>query len=159
MALFWLRGYPTYEVLGLFFGGLHRRNAQLNVRGVLAVLESMHGFDFDGPGPGRRRLSSPGQVMAAFPAFRLVVDAKEQRVQRPGGAYENQKPFYSGKKKCHTVEAQFAVAPDGRLEAVSDRHPGGATHDATLLLKAKLLDRLGHGGGGAAMVVTRGMYR
>ncbi len=72
-------------MLGFFFGGLHRRNAQLNVRGVLAVLEGMHGFDFDRPGPGRRRLSSPEQVMAAFPSVRLVVDAKEQQVQWPGG--------------------------------------------------------------------------
>src|SRR6476620_12258044 len=30
MALMWLRVYPTYEVLGFFFG-LHKRNAQLNV--------------------------------------------------------------------------------------------------------------------------------
>ncbi len=152
MALFWLRCCPTYEVLGFFFGGLHRRNAQLNVRGVLAVLDVMHGFDFDRPGPGRRRLSSPAEVMAAFPAVRLVVDAKEQRVQRPGGAYEVQRPFYSGKKKCHTVKTQFAVAPDGRIESVSDTHPGGATHDAALLLKTGLLDALDHAGGEAAMV-------
>jgi hypothetical protein len=153
MALFWLRCYPTYEVLGFFFGDLHRRNAQLNVRGVLAVLERMHGFDFDRPGPaGRRRLSSPEQVMAAFPAVRLIIDAREQRVQRPGGAYEVQKPFYSGKKKCHTVKTQFAVAPDGRIESVSDSHPGGATHDATLLIKTELLDALAHADGEAAMV-------
>ena len=151
MTLFWLRCYPTYEVLGFFFGGLHRRNAQLNARGVLAVLDGMHGFDFDRPGPGRPKLSSPEQVMAAFPAVRLVVDAKGQRVRRPGGAYEVQRPFYSGKKKCHTVKTQFAVAPDGRIESVSDSHPGGATHDATLLLKTKLLDRLDHAGGEAAM--------
>jgi hypothetical protein len=148
MALFWLRAYPTYEVLGFFFGGLHRRNAQLNVRGVLAVLDAMHGFDFDRPGPGRRRLSSPEQVMSAFPAVRLVIDTKEQRVRRPAGAYDVQKPYYSGKKKCHTVKTQLAVAPDGRIESVSDSHPGGATHDATLLLKTGLLDKLDHTGTG-----------
>ena len=31
-ALVWLRIYPTYELLGFFFG-LHKRNAELNVRG------------------------------------------------------------------------------------------------------------------------------
>ena len=45
--------------------------------------------------------------MDAFPDVRLVVDAKEQRVQRPGGEDESgnsrQKPFYSGKKKAHTL--------------------------------------------------------
>ena len=37
MALVWLRVYPTYELLGFFFG-LHKRNAQLNVRDALVVL-------------------------------------------------------------------------------------------------------------------------
>src|SRR4051812_8454297 len=40
MALAWLRVYPTYEVLGSFFG-LHKRNAQLNVRAALEVLDAL----------------------------------------------------------------------------------------------------------------------
>jgi len=44
--------------------------------------------------------------MDAFPDVRLIVDAKEQRVQRPGGedgeGNSRQRPFYSGKKKAHT---------------------------------------------------------
>ena len=154
MALVWLRVYPTYDLLGYFFG-LHRRNAQLNARAALAVLESLHGFDFDRPGPGRRKLSTPAQVMDAFPAVRLVIDTKEQRCARPGGgaagSFEAQKPYYSGKKKCHTLKTQIGVGPDGLIESVSDSHPGGATHDATLLRRTGLLDRLDHAGGEAWM--------
>ncbi|HKB41707.1 MAG TPA: transposase family protein [Gemmataceae bacterium] len=40
MALLWLRVYPTYEVLGFFFG-LHKRNAQLNVRRALEALDAL----------------------------------------------------------------------------------------------------------------------
>ena len=150
MALFWLRVYPTYEVLGFFFD-LHKRNGQLNVRGALAVLESMHGFDFDRPDEGtRRKLRSPSQVMDAFPAVRLVVDTREQRANRPSGPHGVQKPYYSGKKKCHTLKTQLAVGPDGLFESVGRSMPGGATHDGTLLLSTGLLGELA--AGQAAMV-------
>jgi hypothetical protein len=38
-----------------------------------------------------------------------------------------------------------AVAPDGRIEAVSASVPGGATHDLTWLRRTNLLAQLGEG--------------
>jgi len=149
MALVWLRVYPTYELLGFYFG-LHKRNAHLNVRAVLDVLDTLDDFPFDRPGHDRRPLSAPAQVMDAFPQVRLVIDGKEQRVQRPQGSFDAQKPYYSGKKKAHTVKNQIAVDPSGVIESVSASVPGGATHDVTLLRQTGLLDRLA--GGGGAMV-------
>lgn len=146
LALVWLRVYPTYELLGFYFG-LHKRNAQLNVRAVLAVLDTLDAFPFDRPGRGRRKLSTPAQVMDAFPQVRLVIDGKEQRVQRPSGDFDAQKPYYSGKKKAHTVKSQIAVDPCGVIESVSASVPGGATHDVTLLRQTDLLGRLGDGEG------------
>src|SRR5262245_32045732 len=147
MALVWLRVYPTYELLGFYFG-LHKRNAQLNVRAVLDVLDTLDDFPFDRPDrdASRRKLSTPAQVMDAFPAVRLVVDGKEQRIQRPQASSEARKPFYSGKKKAFTIKCQIAVAPDGLIESVSASVPA-ATHDLTLLRQTKLLDRLGPGEG------------
>jgi hypothetical protein len=58
MALVWLRVYPTYELLGFFFA-LHKRNAQLNVRAVLEVLDSLGDFPFDRPCPYQK--SHPGR--------------------------------------------------------------------------------------------------
>jgi hypothetical protein len=86
MALIWLRIYPTYELLGFFFG-LHKRNAQLNVRAVLEILDTFDDFPFDRPGRDRDRVGTLEQVMTAFPAVRLVIDGKEQRVQRPQASY------------------------------------------------------------------------
>lgn len=146
MALVWLRVYPTYELLGFYFG-LHKRNAQLNVRAVLAMLDTLEDFSFDRPGRDRRPLASPAQVMDAFPQVRLVIDGKEQRVQRPQQSYDAQKPYYSGKKKAHTVKNQIAVDPCGVIEAVSVTVPGGATHDVTLLRQTDLLSRLAAGEG------------
>ena len=146
MTLIWLRIYPTYELLGFFFG-LHKRNAQLNVRSVLQVLDTFDDFPFDRPGRDRRKLSKVDQVMTAFPQVRLVINAKEQPIRRPESSYEAQKPYDSGKKKTHTIKCQIAVGPDGVIESVSPSVPGGATHDVTLLRESKLLDQLEPGEG------------
>lgn len=140
MALVWLKVYPTYEVLGLLFD-LHKRNAQLNVRDVLEVLELLDDFPFDGPARARKPLSSLNEVMEAFPHVRLVIDSKEQRVYRPRGHFERQKPFYSGKKKAHTHKVQLGVLPNGVIASLSPPVPG-SVNDVRLLRQTGLLDRL-----------------
>jgi DDE superfamily endonuclease len=148
LALVWLRVYPTYELLGFFFD-LHRRNAQLNVRDVLATLDTLDDFPFDRPGRDRTKVRSAAEVMAAFPEVRVIIDSKEQRVNRPTG-YDAQKPYYSGKKKAHTVKTQVVVDPCGRIESVGDSVPGGANHDLPLLCGSGVLEQLAEGE--AAMV-------
>lgn len=140
LALAWLRLYPTYEVLGLLFG-LDRGNAHRNAEDVLTTLAAIDTFAFERPIADRRKLGSVAAVMDAFPQVRLVIDAKEPRVERPRGE-ARQKPYDSGKKRCHTIKTQVAVMPDGRVGALSLSVPGGAWHDLTLLRKSGLLDRL-----------------
>jgi DDE superfamily endonuclease/Helix-turn-helix of DDE superfamily endonuclease len=146
MALFWLRVYPTYELLGFLFG-LHNGNAYRNLTEVLAVLETLGDFPFDRPDrdPRRHTLGTLDAVMDAFPMVRLVVDTKEQRTRRPAGDYAAQKPYYSMKKKAHTLKTQIVVRPDGRIESVGDSVPGGSRHDKTLLLESGILDQLPEG--------------
>ena len=156
MALMWLRVYPTYEVLGFFFA-LHKRNAQLNVIAALEVLDALSDFPFDRPGPDRKKARSAAEVMAAFPAVRVIIDAKEQRINKPQGEAQ-QKPYYSGKKKAHTVKTQVVVNPRGRIEAVSESVPG-STHDLTLLVSSGVLGGGGGGGGlgeGEAAMMDKG---
>jgi hypothetical protein len=151
MALVWLRVYPTYEVLGFFFT-LHKANAQRGVADVLATLSAHTVFVCERPATVRKKLRSVQAVLDAFPDVRLVIDAKEQRVQRPGGKDEQgdsrQKPFYSGKKKAHTLKTkahtlktQVAVAPDGTFQSVGKSVPG-SVHDLTLLRSTDLMHRL-----------------
>lgn len=45
--------------------------------------------------------------------FDLIVDSCEQPRERPGD-YEEQKKFYSGKKKNHTLKNQVIVLPNGK---------------------------------------------
>jgi DDE superfamily endonuclease len=149
IALFWLKVYPTDEVLGFFFG-LHKGNARRDVRDVLATLATLADFPFDHPPGSRTRLGSVAAVMEAFPQVRVVIDSREQKVERPKG-YDRQKPFYSGKKKCHTIKAQIAVTPEGRIASVSESVPG-TTHDAASLRQTGLLHRLDTAAGEGGMM-------
>jgi hypothetical protein len=144
MALMWLRVYPTYEVLGFFFD-LHKRNAQLNVLAALEALDALSDFPFGRPGPDRKKARTAAEVMAAFPQVRVIIDAKEQRINKPQGE-ERQKPYYSGKKKAHTVKTQVVVNTRGQIEAVSESVPG-STHDLTLLVGSGVMGGLGQGEG------------
>jgi hypothetical protein len=147
LALVWLKVYPTYEVLGFLFG-LDQGNAYRNCREVLGVLEGLDEFPFDPHPPGRpARPRTLDEVMDAFPQVRLVIDSKEQRIQRPGGGYEAQKPYYSGKKKAHTLKTQVAVGPDGLIESVSPSVPG-SVNDVRLVRESGLLGRLAPGEAG-----------
>lgn len=143
IALFWLRVYPTFEVLGFFFS-LNKTNVHEAVHDGLATLETLAQFPFERPTVERKKLRSPAAVMDAFPDVRLVIDANEQRVQRPTSSKEDdrQRPYYSGKKKCHTLKTQIAVEPDGSIGAVSPSVPGGGIHDLVLLRMTRLLERV-----------------
>jgi hypothetical protein len=138
MTLFWLRVYPTYELLGWLFG-LDKSNAWHNVQDVLATLEQMACFPLEWP-KAQRPLTSQEDLFDAFPEVRLVVDATEQSFHRLKG-WDNQKPFYSGKKKRHTIKAQLICTPSGRVGSVGPSVPG-SVHDLTLLRKSGEADEL-----------------
>lgn len=148
LALVWLRASPTYALLGVLFD-LDAGNAHRNTQAVLAVLDALTDFPFDRPDhdPDRHKLSSLAEVMDAFPDVRVVIDTKEQRTRRPGGAYRNQKPYYSMKKKAHTLKTQVVVRPDGRIESVGESIPGGSKHDKTVLRESGVLGKLADGEG------------
>jgi hypothetical protein len=143
MLLFWARVYPSLEVLGFFFS-LDKTNVHDSINDLLATLATLAHFPFERPPAERKKLHSPAAVMDAFPDVRLVIDAKEQRIQRPKSSKEDdrQKPYYSGKKKGHALKNQVAVEPDGRIGAVSGSVPGGANHDVTLARKTQVIETL-----------------
>lgn len=147
MALVWLRIYPTYELLGWLFG-LEKSNAWEAVQDALAVLATLADFPFERPAAERKKLATKEAVIDAFPQVKVIVDGKEQPFRRPQG-WEQQKPFYSGKKKRHTVKNQIVCRPDGRIGAVSATVPG-STHDLTVLRGSGVLDRLDEGEGAMA---------
>lgn len=61
----------------------------------------------------------------------LIIDATEQRLQRPQDQ-EYQKEAYSGKKKTHTIKSMIISTLDRRIHYVSRAYVG-STHDYSLL--------------------------
>jgi len=147
LTLFWLKAYTTYELLGFFYD-LNKTNIEDNLNLILNTLASMTSFNFERPKADRKKLSCVAEIMDAFPDVRLIIDAKEQRVERPknkkdkdGNMQDRQKPYYSGKKKTHTLKNQAAISPTGLVEHASESIPG-STHDLTLLRQTDLLSKL-----------------
>lgn len=147
MTLFQVKAYTTYELLGFFYD-LNKTNIEDNLNLILDTLASMTSFNFERLKADRKKLSSVAEIMDAFPDVRLLIDAKEQRVERPknkkdkdGNMPDRQKPYYSGKKKAHTLKNQAAISPTGLVEHASESVPG-STHDLTLLRQTDLLSEL-----------------
>lgn len=148
MTLFWLRVYPSYPVLAFFFS-VDQSTISRNLAEIMAVLLTLTEFEFERPAQERKKLGSKEAVMDAFPEVVLVIDGKEQRICRPkttkeeaGNIKASQKPYYSGKKKCHTLKNEIAVRPSGEVGSVSASFPGGENHDITVTRNNHLLDRL-----------------
>ncbi len=138
MALVWLKLYPTWEVLGYLFG-VHETTAMRDAKDVLQTLEALGTFPLERP--KRKHGRSLAEVIESVPEVRVLVDSKEQRIRRPSGGWEAQKPYYSGKKKAHTLKNQFATDLEGRLLSVSESVPGPMS-DIDLLRQSHLPEQL-----------------
>ena len=58
----------------------------------------------------------------------LIIDATEQPIERP---QKNQKSYYSGKKKRHTIKTEIRITRQGRITHISKPRPG-SIHDFNL---------------------------
>ena len=63
-------------------------------------------------GASKKKDSDLDLVKELLTQYELTVDSTEQPIERPG-TYEEQKKFFSGKKKNHTLKNQFIVLPLG----------------------------------------------
>jgi hypothetical protein len=146
LTLFWLRHYPTQEVLGYLFG-VSDSTAKRAIDRCLPLLEATGRDTMRMPDPGRGRRKNLSTLLKDTPDVAIIIDTFEQPVQRPR---QRQKRFYSGKKKRHTLKSQVAVDEEtGAIVDVADSVPG-PTADIKVLKQSKLLKRLPRGVGGLA---------
>ncbi len=141
LTIIWLRRYPTYEVLGFLFG-VSDTTAGRYVHRLLPLLERSGRDTMRRPDPGRSQHRTLDTLLQDVPELKaVVIDTLEQRVQRPPERKESD-PYYSGKKKAHTLKSQVAVDLfTGEFVHVS-RSVRGPTADLTLLRQSGLLARL-----------------
>jgi len=145
LTIIWLRQYPTFPVLGYLFG-LDDRPAARIVARLLPLLETAGRDSMRLPDPGPHHRRDLPQLLKNTPGLMVLVDTFEQRVQRPGDP-EEQKAWYSGKKKAHTIKSQIAVEEEsGRIVDVGESVPG-PTADITVLKASGLHERLPPGTG------------
>jgi hypothetical protein len=98
-VLFYLKCYPTFDLLGLFFG-LDRSNANRCLHYFLPMVEEVLGQKQELP---KRKISSMAEFRECFGELdQIVLDGTERPIQRPKNA-EKQKDNYSGKKNATCV--------------------------------------------------------
>jgi len=139
MTVIHLRLYPTREVLGFLFG-VDKGTASRNVRRVMPLLEALGRDTFGWPQSDQRQHTPLDKIVGACPDLLAIVDATEQRIERPQDQVV-QKAHYSGKKKAHTRKVQIVVNEQGYIRDVSDSVPG-SHHDRKLLPETKVYDQL-----------------
>jgi hypothetical protein len=66
--------------------------------------------------------------LSAVQTEELIVDCTEQAIQRPK---INQKEWYSGKKKRHTIKTELVISAEGEIVYISKSYKG-KTHDLTI---------------------------
>ena len=109
LTLIYLHHLPTFQMLGVQFGVSESTAHNLfhywsNILRELlpaSLLEQVKKNDLDWE-----------WVKELLVEWELVVDSSEQARERPK-LYQEQKKFYSGKKKNHTLKNQLIVLPNG----------------------------------------------
>lgn len=128
LCLFYLRHYPTFEVLGLQFG-VSKTEANDTVHYWLKILRVLL------PASLLEQVESKSSdyaiVQEWLTQFQLIVDSLEQARERPGDNDE-QRSYFSGKKQQHTFKSQIVTLPAGKdiVDAVAGAK--GPTSDISL---------------------------
>jgi hypothetical protein len=119
--LWYYKIYPTFRYAQCTVG-LDKRNIQLWVWFLQDVLFTALGSELALP---KRKIRNNQEWLEICPQLSdFLVDSTERQIQRPRDK-ENQKQYYSGKKKHHTVKNQlFVSAETRRILAVSETVEG-----------------------------------
>lgn len=132
LTLVWLRLYPTYEVLGYFFG-VSDTSAHRTVHRCLPWLETMGRQEIKRSQAHAARKSgyNLSAIFDQIPGLVVIVDAFEQPVERPTSRQEADE-FFSGKKKQHTLKSQIGVdAYTGEVLDVAESESGRSQDKGT----------------------------
>lgn len=111
MLLLYYRSYVTQIFVGYMFGIDDSRVCRI-IRRLEPILASVMAIQ-------KHKKLSKEEIE------NLIIDATEQPIERPK---RRQKPYYSGKKKRHTLKTEIRVTRQGRIVHVSKTHPG-SVHD------------------------------
>lgn len=133
--LLYCKCYPTFDLLSVLFN-FDRSCAWDWVHGLLPVLEQALGHKQALP---ERKLRSLEEFLDRFPDVKeVILDGTERPVQRPKDS-EQQKEYYSGKKKRHTRKHITGSTRKKRVILLTQAN-GGRIHDKRQLEEASLVE-------------------
>ncbi|MEH2374874.1 transposase family protein [Nostoc sp.] len=133
LCLVYLRQKPIFEILGLLFD-FSKTKANDTFNYWVDILRDIL------PASQIEEVSTDSQkyqeLQRMLSKYELIVDSAEQATARPVD-YQEQKRYYSGKKKMHTLKNQFIVLPGG--EDIIDVCVGmlGKTSDINLFRETR----------------------
>ena len=132
-VLFYLKTYPTFDVLGAFTGRDRSRSCR-SAHFLFPVLEKTLKIKLVLP---KRQIRSVEELLETFPEAReIFLDGVERPVQKPINQ-KRKKKLYSGKKKMPTRKA--IIATDGKKRiGVLTPTKSGRRHDKRLFDKADI---------------------
>src|SRR3989339_2000155 len=130
-ALFYLKTYPTVDVLS-FLAGFDRSNACRNAQFLFSALTKALGRKLVLP---TRQITSVEEFFREFPEAKdIFIDGTERRVQKPVSR-KRRKRLYSGKKKA-TTRKTIVISDDKKRILVLTPTKSGRRHDKRLFDKA-----------------------
>ena len=110
LCLVYLRQKTIFEILGLLFDVSKTKandafNYWIDILRDILPASQMEEVE--------REPQKYEELRQSLTEYQLIVDSAEQPTVRPVD-YEEQKKYYSGKKKMHTMKNQFIVLPQGQ---------------------------------------------
>ena len=122
----YFRLYPTQAFQGFLFG-IGQPQAHEWVHKLSGVLNTALGYEKQLPEREPQRLKA---VLQQYPSLEFVIDGTERRINRPKDK-DDQKQYYSGKKKAHTVKNNLITVRRGKVVFLSDTYEG-KKHDKAI---------------------------
>jgi len=123
--LLYLKVYPTMELAGFLFG-VAKSQICTWVKTFQPVLEAVLSETHDLP---KRKISAMKEFIERFPNVKkVVVDGTERPRTRPKNS-EQQRLYYSGKKKRHTLKNTVVVDPKRKKVLILTPTTHGSVHD------------------------------
>ena len=129
--LFYLKNYPTFDVLGCLFN-MSPSKAQENVMKLIPILKQaekeLHIL------PHRHLkivLMDSQQEQVDKKNRKIMIDATERPCRRPKNK-RRQKSHYSGKRKAHTLKNTVIATVNGGIDVIGPATPGHQ-HDYAML--------------------------
>jgi hypothetical protein len=136
-VLFYVKNYPTFDVLAFFFDKQRGQSCE-DIHLFLKVLEKALGHAAVLP---ERKLRSAEEFLEKFPEVKEVfIDGGERRRERPKKP-KSERRMYSGKKKAHTRK-NVVVADERKRILIITPTKTGRRHDKAIADKSILLTRI-----------------